>query len=132
MRRALTAAAFCVGYLAGYFLTATLPIPVLWHLPVERRFAFAVRPLGLGADFYGRVLFALACGGAAAALAALRARLDAEGSPRELHGKPRPAWLGTLLAWSVSLLLLGSALHIWTLARRKPIPATLPAGYVAR
>lgn len=125
MKRALPAAAFCFGYFAGDFLDCTLSIPVLWYLPVERRFAFAVRPPGLGADLYGRVLFALACGCAAAMLAAVGARLGAS-ARRPPPGRPRPPRLGTLLVWSVSLLALDTSLHVWTLARRTPLPATAP------
>lgn len=132
MKRALPAAAFCVVYLAADFLAATLPLPVLWHLPLERRFIFAVRPLGLAADFGGRVLFAAACGCAGAALAAAGAHWQRSHAPRAACDTMGASWLGTLLAWSASLLVLGASLHVWTLARRKPLPAPLPEGYVAR
>jgi hypothetical protein len=117
--RAAPWAAFAVAYLAAWFVSSALPTPLLWHLPLEHRFVFAVHPLELGADYYGRVLLCLAAG-ALGFFAARAAR------PR------RPEWLTTLLAWSMGLLAFCAALCIYTLAHRQPIPAPLPPGYVAR
>ena len=124
LERLLPWALFCVGYLFMSFLSAAVPMPLLWHLPVERRFTFEVRPLALGVDFYGRVLVSLAAGAllAAAAWVMIRRRLL----------KPRPEWLRGAMVWIVVVLLFTSGLYIYILRARQPIPASLPAGYVPR
>lgn len=111
-------------YVASYFVTSTVVMRLLWYLPLERRFTFEVKPLALGADFYGRVLLCLASGGLAAALAwlALRGR----------RVQPRAEWLRGLLVWLVGLLLFTAGLHVYILKGRQPIPAQLPAGDVPR
>lgn len=124
IERAVPWAVFCVAYVFTYFVSTAVPVPLLWHLPVERRFTFEVRPLALGADFYGRVLLCLVVGGLAAGLAWIMLR------GRRVH--LRPEWLRGLVVWLVSLLLFTSALSVYVLRARQPIPATLPAGYVPR
>jgi hypothetical protein len=122
MRSALEWAAACVGYLAAYLISTVLPTPLLWHLPVERRFTFEVRPLALGADFYGRLLLSVVAGAAAwdVARLALRSR------------QPTRQQLQVALAWTLSLLCFTAGLYLWTLVARTPIPAPIPEGYVAR
>ncbi len=117
-------AVFCAAYVFTDFLSSAVPMPLLWHLPVERRFTFEVRPLTLGADFYGRVLMCLLVGGAAAGVARVALQL------RWL--RPGPAWLRTMTVWLVGLLLFTSGLYLYSLRVRQPIPAPLPPGYVAR
>lgn len=118
--RALPWLAFCVAYLASYFASTALPTPLLWHLPLERRFTFEVHPLALGADFYGRLLLCLCLGAVAFVLA--RAALP----------RLRSDLIPLLLAWTCGLLLFTGGLYIYTLAAREPIPVPLPAGYVPR
>ncbi len=124
VERLLPWALFCVGYLAANFVSVAVPMPLLWHLPVERRFTFEVRPLALGADFYGRVLLSLVAGALVAAAAgwAIRRRLL----------QARPVWLRGTLIWLIVVLLFTSGLYISVLRARQPIPAALPAGYVPR
>lgn len=124
LARTLPWALFCVAYVFTYFVSTAVPVPLLWHLPVERRFTFEVRPLALGADFYGRVLWCLAAGG----LAAAGGRLALRGQRLQ----PRPEWLRTLVIWLAGLLLFTSALSVYVLKARQPIPAALPPGYVPR
>jgi hypothetical protein len=122
MRRAIGWGAFCVGYLLAYLISTTIPTPLLWHLPAERRFTFEVRPLQLGADFYGRLLLSLLCGG----LAFIAARLLLR------KVEPRPEWLRALAIWTLSLLCFTGGLYVYTLWARSPIPAPLPPAYAPR
>ncbi len=122
MKRAFGWAAFGVGYLATYLISTVMPTKLLWHLPVERRWVFTVRPLELGADFYGRLLISLAGGAVALALGRLFVR----------GREPKREWLQTLAIWTLALLSVAAGLTIFTLIKRQPIPAPLPPGYVAR
>lgn len=95
--------AFCAGYFAADFAATVLTLRLVWYLPVERRFEFAAHPLALGMDYYGRVLFCLACGAAAAAF-----------------GARLPIKAGRLLfAWSAVLLLFVAVTQAWILSHRQ-------------
>ena len=124
LRRAAALAAFAVGYLFAYFLSTAVPTKLLWHLPLERRFTFEVRPLALGADFYGRVLLSLLAG----AVSMLLARGALRGSSAESLRR----WLHRLLGWTLVLLVFTAGLYVYLLASRQPIPAPLPPGYVTQ
>jgi hypothetical protein len=110
---------FAVGYLATYFLTTALEAPVLWYLPIEHAFVFAVRPEpGVAADFYGRVLESLLGGAVLGGLAWWQAGR----APR----------LNTLAAWTMSLLVITGGLYLYKLVGRHAQPAPLPQAYVPR
>ena len=79
-----------------------------------------MRIVGLGADYYGRLLLCLATGGAMALAAALGLR------------RVRPQVLSGLLVWTAGLLVFTAGLYLFVLAGRQPIPAPLPPGYVPR
>jgi hypothetical protein len=49
-----------------------------------------------------------------------------------LRRAPTVAWLKTVAVWALVLLGFTASLMLFTLANRQPIPAPLPAGYVAR
>jgi hypothetical protein len=116
VRAALACGAFAAAYCAAWFLSTTVPMRLVWYLPVERRFTFEVHPVALGADFYGRLLLCALCG----ALGALASRLL---SPRHL----RTAWV-----WAAVLLLFTAGLYGRLLSTRQPVPAPLPEAYVPR
>lgn len=116
--RAVPWAAFAAAYLSAWFVATAVPLPLVWYLPLGRRFLFAAHTPELAVDYYGRVLLCLLAGAAAALVAQAAAR--------------RGRWLSTLLVWSLGLLAFTSSLTIYTLAHRQPIPAALPPGYVAR
>lgn len=120
--RAVPWLAASAGYLATYFVSTAVPVRLVWHLPVERRFTYEVRPLALGADFYGRLLLCLAIGAVCFAAARLFLRV------RTAHA---PA-LRALLFWTFGLAGFTAGLYLYLLSSRQPIPAPLPAGYVAR
>jgi hypothetical protein len=83
-----------------------------------------VHPTGLAADFYGRVLLALAVGALAGAVGrALVGRASLEAQRR---------WLKPVLAWSAGLLLFTAGLYVFLLVGRQPFAAPLPPGYVPR
>ena len=121
---AVGSACFAAGYLATFFVSTALPTPLLWYLPLERRFAFAVRPMGLAADFYGRVLLSLAVGGLAAFIGHLLFR-RATGARLERA-------LRVLSVWTFALLVFTAAMYIYLLAGRTALPVPLPSGYVPR
>jgi hypothetical protein len=124
LRGALAWALFCVGYAAAFLLSSTLPIPVLWYFPLERRFSFEVRPTGIAADFYGRVLLCLIAGAASFLLGRLVFRGSAPGTSVR--------WLDRALGWSAALLLFSAGLYMFVLWHRVTTPAPLPPGYVPR
>jgi hypothetical protein len=104
--RALGAA---TGFYAAWFLSSVVPLPLVWYLPLARRFEFAPVVPGLAMDFYGRLLLAIAVG-ALAGLVAARARLS----------------LGTLALWVASTGLLCVLLEGVLLWQRVPAPLQTP------
>jgi hypothetical protein len=120
LARAVPWVAFAIGYLAAWFISSALPVPLLWHLPLERRFTFEVHPLGLAADYYGRLLLCLSIGG----LSWLAGRL--------LARRLRAEWFPGLCVWCLAILLFTAGLNLYVLAGRQPIAAPLPDGYVPR
>ncbi len=97
------------GFYAAWFLSSVVPTPLLWYLPLARRFEFATVATELGMDFYGRLLLSLAVAVLAGVLAG-RSRLS----------------LRTLTVWLVSTGLLCLALELVVLWHRVPVP--LPEG----
>lgn len=99
------------GFFAAWFLSSVVPTPLLWYLPLAGRFVFATVVTEVGMDFYGRLLLCLAVGGGTALLA------------RAWRAAP----VKTLGAWTLTTLALCVALEVTVLARRNPVPLTLPA-----
>jgi hypothetical protein len=124
LARALPLLCGAAGYLAAYFVSTALPTRLLWHLPVEHRFTYEVRPLALGADFYGRLLLCLGAGALAYGAATFAIRF--------FRIELRAHWLRALLFWTFGLLLFTSGMYLNILSARRPMAAPLPAGYVAR
>jgi hypothetical protein len=100
--RALGAAC---GFYGAWFLSSVIPTPLLWYLPLARRFEFATVVTELGMDFYGRLLLCLAVG----ALAGL------------LAGRLRLA-VTTLAVWAASTGALCVLLELVVLWHRVPVP----------
>jgi hypothetical protein len=123
LRMATSWAVACVAYLCAFLVSTVVPTPLIWHLPVERRFTFELHPLSLAADFYGRVLLCAAAGGAALLVARLALR---QASRETLRGG-----LLLFLGWAALLLVFTAGLQISSLARRQPIPAPLPFQHAA-
>jgi hypothetical protein len=124
LARSAGLAFFGAGYLVSYFVSTSVPTPLLWYYPLERRFGFSVRSTGLAMDFYGRFLLAFAVGGVALLVArAVLARASAATCARALR-------LGTV--WSAVLLVFTAGLYVYLLWARTPFPMQLPAGYVPR
>lgn len=122
--RAAGLAFFGTGYLLSYFVSTSVPTPLLWYYPLERRFGFGVRATGLAMDFYGRFLLAFAVGGVALLVSrAVLARADAARCARALR-------LG--MVWSGVLLAFTAGLYVYLLWARTPFAIPLPAGYTPR
>jgi hypothetical protein len=120
LARALCAAV--VGFDLGFVFPAWSPTRVLWYFPLERRWAFVVRPDGLAMDFYGRTLLALLVAAACFALALTLARVRPPSRPS----------LQRWTSWAAIALALTLALQAFQLANRQPVPEPLPAWYVPR
>ena len=118
--------ALCAGTVAFCLVLvvpAFYPMRVLWYLPLEHRWAFAVKPEGLGMDFSGRVLDAALGGGLGGLVAwAIARRL------RALSAGTLVLWT----AWLTTAALLAMALFAYQLVRRHPRPLPLPAWYERR
>ncbi len=110
MQRALATLGFGIGFAAAWFAAAVTQLPLLWYFPLERRWAFATTVLGLGMDYFGRLLLGAAVGALGAGLGRLLAR---RASPRWLlHGS---IWLGTLVG-------LNFVYQLAALLHRNPTP----------
>jgi hypothetical protein len=120
MSRAFSSLSFCLGYVATYFLSTALPTPLIWYYPLERKVAWGLHPMGVAADFYGRVGLSVVGGLVLVALA--------RGFP--VRTRENPVWTYRLVSWIVGLLFLTAGLYIFSLIHRQPIPAPLPQGYV--
>jgi hypothetical protein len=122
--RAVSWGAFGAGYLACYFLSTALDLPVLWYFPTEHRFELGPNPEGLAADFYGRVGLCLAAG----LLAYVAVRLVV----RRLSSGAVSRWILPVGVWGTALFLFTAALYGYKLHGRRSRPAPLPPNYVAR
>ncbi len=124
MASALSWGAFGVGYYACYFLSTAVHSPLLWYLPIERRFAFGTYVPGLAADYYGRELLCVVAG--ALAFVAARFGFGRGAAPSASR------WLRVVTVWSAVLLALTASQYVASLALRHPTPVPLPPGYVPR
>jgi len=111
--------AFVVAFVAPFFT----PLRVPWYYPVERRWAFEIRPTGLAMDFYGRIVLGVIGWSIAVIVATLIARRFAT-----LGARTR----GLLLAWAITALVFAMFYFAWTLYHRVPMPVSLPPGYMPR
>ena len=112
------------GYLAAYFASTVLPVPLVWYFPVERRFSFEAHASGQAMDFYGRLLFSLAAGALALGLGRVVFR--------RLPASAQPRWAIRLVVWCGSILAVTGGLYLYLLAGRHAAPWPLPEGYVPR
>jgi hypothetical protein len=140
-----------MGGAATFFLVSVTAWPLPLYLPLVRRWVLsgAQRPLELSMDFYGRSLYALLGGAAAALLAYGYARwrlrrsephlqaesvLDpaesAEGSPPRSSAREEPSlWLPLLYA--ITAFAFATALFAYQLWGRITYPESPPAPSVA-
>jgi hypothetical protein len=122
--RAIGWGAFGTAYLACYFLSTALDLPVFWYLPTEHRFELSPRPEGLAADFYGRVGLCLAAGISAYCLVRFVVR--------RISSPATHRWILPLGVWGVAIFAFTAALYGYKLHGRRSRPAPLPPNYVAR
>ncbi len=123
-RQALSWGLFAVGYTGAFLASSLFRTPLLWYFPLERRFSVEVRPQGLAADFYGRVLLCLAAGGCAF----LIARVSFRGASTQTCD----TWTRRAIGWSAVLLVFSAGLYAFMLWHRVLTPAPLPPGYLPR
>ena len=124
MARALAWMMGAAGYLAAYFASTVVRVPLVWYFPVERRFSFETHAAGQAMDFYGRVLFSLVVGAAAFGLGVAVFRRAPESA--------QARWALRLVVWCASLLAITAGLYVYTLYGRQAVPWPLPEGYVPR
>jgi hypothetical protein len=117
--RAVCAAivAFDLGFLSPSFVS----VPVLWYLPLLRRWELVLRPDGLAMDWYGRLLLGGLLGAATLLLGSLARRRAPSDSSLRL-------WMG----WAAIATLLALSLQVYQLVSRQPRPEPLPAWYQPR
>jgi hypothetical protein len=114
-RSPFSALGFALAFAASWFLAAITQVPLLWYLPLERRFTFATSVSGVGMDYYGRWLLALAAGCV---------------GPLAGRWLPRPAparWLTTAAVWIAGVVALTFALELALLVHRHAAPLELPS-----
>ena len=63
---AFTTAVAAVAFWAAWFVSAALPVPLLWYLPLEHRLVFGAQPAGLAMCLWGQLLFSGAIAGSTA------------------------------------------------------------------
>jgi hypothetical protein len=105
---------FAVGFAAAWFVAAVVQIPLLWYLPLERRFVFETTVTSLGIDYYGRLVFCTLAGGLCALVGRVIGRRGA------------PIWWVYGAVWVSSLVALTFALEVALLWRRVPVPLISP------
>jgi hypothetical protein len=106
-----------LGFTAAFVLPSLVTIPVVWYYPLERAWSLEVAPHALAMDFYGRILWGVGGGLVGLGLGHLAALVPALRTPRVV---------GLLVAWTVTAVLAVSAMHVLTLAHRRPTPISSP------
>jgi len=116
-------AAATIAFAFAFILPGLAPHSVAWYYPLERRWAFEVKPTGLAMDFFGRTLQAMVAW-------AVVFMVTLPIAKRFKNLSLRAAGLAT--AWVVTALLLVMLHYGWTLHFRRPVPLDLPTWYQAR
>lgn len=115
----LATVVFAIMFVLPMFYESSVP----WYYPLERRWAFEVKPTGLAMDFYGRLIHASLAATVAFVITALVGRKKQSFEPRTL---------GLCTAWALTATLLVIAYFAWTLYERRPVPSPLPDWYQPR
>lgn len=118
---ALCAAA--IGFALSFAWPAYAATRLFWYYPLERRWAFEVKPSTLAIDWYGRCLLSTIVAAGAFGLVYFIAR-----RLRPLTGRGFNLWA----AWMVTAVLLSMSLYAYQLATRNPIPEPLPSWYMPK
>jgi hypothetical protein len=113
-----------IAFAIGFVYPQLTEQAVAWYYPLERRWAYEVKPTGLAMDFFGRTAQALvAWAVVVAATLAIMPRIKRPLSPRVA---------GLLSAWAIVLTVLVILYFAWTLYFRHPTAAPIPDWYRPR
>ncbi len=119
-KRALVAIGLAtIAFAVLFVLPIWVPIPVLFYKPAEHAWVVDVKVSGIGMDFYGRCLVAVAVAGVvggAAYLVSLRLRPPTS--------RAIAITAGVAIAVTVAVMIGCS----WTLGRRTLTPPVIPSG----
>ena len=116
MRAAFCWAVTAVAFWAAWFASSALQLPLLWYLPVERRFVFGPAPGGIAMCVWGQLLLSSAIAALCAGAAALIVRR------REIE---RPhVWLS--VGWCALLLCFVVGYFAFALWGRVPMITLAP------
>lgn len=119
-------ASMCVGAIA-FTVAFVYPLfvsqEILWYYPLERRWAYEVKPTGLAMDFYGRLVLGIVAWSVTVVptILVVRRRERVSLTTRRL-----------LLAWAVTVALFAMFYFVWTLYLRVPMPEPIPDWYRPR
>lgn len=92
-----------VVFLLTYVAVQLFHPPLLWYVPLERRFSFGQRPTAIAMDWYGRTLLASLLSLGAGGLAALLRHLAPDGPAL----RPGVYALGLALSVGIALFVYG-------------------------
>lgn len=118
MAMAAATTAFAIAFV--YPMLGSQPVP--WYYPLERRWAFQIKPSGLAMDFYGRVLVATITWSVVFMVTLPIVRRVGSGT----------RIIGLTAAWTVTIVVLVMLYFAWMLYFRVPEPATVPSWYQPR
>lgn len=116
----LATVVFAIAFVLPFFTELGVP----WYYPLERRWAFEIKPKGLAMDFFGRTL--------EASLAATVTFVVTVAIGRRKKTPFESRTLGLCAAWALTATLLVIAYFAWTLYERRPVPSPLPDWYQPR
>ncbi len=115
-RAAFSWAVGVVAFWIAWLSSSAFAIPVVWYLPIERRFVFTAHPPGLAMCMFGQLIFAAAVGLGVGGLASRVVR------KRDVPDSQ--VWLS--VGWCVLLLCFVVGYYAFALWGRIPVLTIAP------